>query len=238
MNKLTDRLQLIYDEINYGETVADIGTDHGYLPLALIKSRKSPHVIMSDISADSLAKCRENCEAFLAYSKKKESCDLRLGSGLEVLSPSEVDTVVIAGMGGMLIIEILSKNLSLSHSFKKFIIQPRRHIGRLRYWLLENNFRIINESLVRESRFIWPVLTVESGNRALMANSDPADIEYEYPLTLIDFRSELTEEYLRNALKIENEKLASKNSAGSPNPLEIRHQVHRVKRLEYLLDLL
>lgn len=238
MNKLTDRLQLIYDEITEGETVADIGTDHGYLPLALIKSGKSPKVIMSDISEGSLAKCRENCESFSAYYEKKQAYDLRLGSGLEVLSPSEVDTVVIAGMGGMLIIDLLSKDKALSHSFKKFIFQPRRHIGRLRYWLLENNFRITNESLVRESRFIWPVLTVESGNRALMANSDPTDIEYEYPLTLLDFKNKLTEEYLRNAHRIEREKLASKQSAENPDMFEIRRQTHRVKRLEYLLDLL
>lgn len=238
MNKLTDRLQLIYDEISAGETVADIGTDHGFLPLALIKSGKSPHVIMSDISEGSLAKCRENCEAFSAYSEKKEAFDIRLGSGLEVISPSEVDTVVIAGMGGMLIMELMGNDPYLSHSIKKFILQPRRHIGRLRYWLLDNNYRIAKESLVRESRFIWPILTVVPGNRALMANSDSSDVEYEYPLTLLYFRNELTEEYLRNAHRIETEKLASKRSAEVPDFFEIRHQAHRVKRLEYLLNLL
>ncbi len=238
MNKLTDRLQLIYDEISYGETVADIGTDHGFLPLALIESEKSPHVIMTDISEGSLKKCRDNCMAFSSQSGKKQAFDLRLGSGLEVLSHSEVDTVVIAGMGGILITELMSKDLFLSHSFKKFILQPRRHVGILRYWLIDNNFKITKESLVRENRFIWPILTVEPGNRAIMYNSDPTDIEYEYPLTLLNFRNELTEEYLRHAHRIEIEHLSAKNSAKNPDFFEIRSQTHRVKRLEYLLALL
>ena len=96
--KLTPRLQTIADEINPGETMADIGTDHGFLPVYLWENKISPNVIMADISAGSLAKAEENCRAFFP----DREFDLRLGNGLEILQPGEVDAVVMAGMGGIL----------------------------------------------------------------------------------------------------------------------------------------
>lgn len=105
--KLSDRLQLIADEINIGETMADIGTDHGFLPLYLLDSGKCPHVIMADISPGSLKKAEENCQL---YDKTREY-DLRLGNGIDVLADGEVDVVAIAGMGGLLICDILGWNL-------------------------------------------------------------------------------------------------------------------------------
>ena len=83
-----------------GKGIIDVGTDHGYVPLALLESGISEKVIMSDISAGSLLKCKENAEALLPDAAP---FDLRQGSGIEVLESGEVDTVIMAGMGGMLI---------------------------------------------------------------------------------------------------------------------------------------
>lgn len=105
--KLTPRLQKIADEIKPGETMADIGTDHGFLPLFLWEQGISPQVIMADISKGSLDKAAENCRLLAPDT----DFDLRLGSGLEVLAPAEVDTVVMAGIGGNLICELLGKDL-------------------------------------------------------------------------------------------------------------------------------
>ena len=233
MIKLTERLQKIYDQVRPGETVCDVGTDHGYLPLALLESGRSPRVIMSDISEGSLLKCRENAEALLPGAAP---FDLRLGSGIEVLEPGEVDTVVMAGMGGMLITEILGEDYKHSHSFRRYILQPRKHVGRLRYWLLDHDFTVVHEDLAREGKFIWPILTVESFGRALFVNADPNDIEFEYPLTLLKYRNELTEEYLRNALSLERLKLESKTAGSLTTPEELRTQRHRVSRLEYMVE--
>ena len=169
MIKLTERLQKIYDQVRPGESVCDVGTDHGYVPLALLESGRSPKAIMSDISAGSLAKCKVNAEAMLP---SLAPFDLRQGSGIEVLESGEVDTVIMAGMGGMLISEILEKDYHHSHSFKRYILQPRKHVGRLRYWLLDNDFTVVHEDLAREGKFIWPILTVESFGRALFVNAD------------------------------------------------------------------
>ena len=237
MINLSDRLKTIYDLVAPGETVADVGTDAGLLPASLLESGRSPKVIMTDISEGSLDKCRD-------YVAKNLSPDfieglhyeLRLGNGLQVLEPSEVDTVVMAGIGGMLSIEILSDDLELSHSFRRIILQPRRHVGRLRYWLWNNDFHIIREDLAREGRYIWPIITVEHGLRACFVNQDPDDIDCEYPLTLLKFKNDLTGEYLNNALRLEKEKLESKTGGKLTTNLELRTQQHRVSRLEYLIS--
>ena len=78
--------------------MADIGTDHGFLPVYLWEAGISPHVIMADISRGSLDKARDNCEML----HPGQDFDLRLGSGIEVLADGEVDAVAIAGMGGIL----------------------------------------------------------------------------------------------------------------------------------------
>ena len=233
MIKLTERLQKIYDQVRPGESVCDVGTDHGYVPLALLESGRSPNAIMSDISAGSLAKCKVNAEAMLP---SLAPFDLRQGSGIEVLKSGEVDTVIMAGMGGMLISEILEKDYHHSHSFKRYILQPRKHVGRLRYWLLDNDFTVVHEDLAREGKFIWPILTVESFGRALFVNADPDDVEFEYPLTLLEYRNELTEEYLRNALYLERLKLESKSAGSLTTFEELRTQKHRVARLEYMVE--
>lgn len=233
MVKLTERLQKIYDCILPGESVCDVGTDHGYVPLALLENGISDKVIMSDISAGSLKKCKENAEVLLPSAAP---FDLRQGSGIEVLESGEVDTVIMAGMGGMLITELLGKDYHHSHSFRRYILQPRKHIGRLRYWLLDNDFTVVHEDLAREGKFIWPILTVESFGRALFVNADPDDVEFEYPLTLLKYRNELTDEYLKNALHLERLKLESKSAGSLTTFEELRTQKHRVSRLEYMVS--
>ena len=119
MTKLTPRLNLIANEILPGETMADIGTDHGFLPLYLWEQKICPKVIMADISKGSLQKARDNCKT--AY--PDVDFDLRLGSGIEVLETGEVDVVAIAGMGGLLMTEILGVdlNIGMDGSDVKFI---------------------------------------------------------------------------------------------------------------------
>ena len=153
--KLSDRLELIADCIKAGETMADIGTDHGFLPLYLLKKGISPKVIMTDISPYSLDKARKNFEdekgTVLPSSFHPE---FRVGDGLKVLEPAEVDAVVMAGIGGKLMIEILEEDAAKSHSFGKFILQPRKHPGELRHYLYHNGFMIEEERLVREGKFL------------------------------------------------------------------------------------
>ena len=101
------RLLEIASLVEENSIVADIGTDHGYIPVYLMEEARAKRVIGSDISKGSLNKIVN----YVRMKKLEDKIDTRLGNGLEVLRPFEVDTVIIAGMGGMLIRDILEKNL-------------------------------------------------------------------------------------------------------------------------------
>ena len=231
MIKLTPRLKTIADEIENGETMADIGTDHGFLPLYLWEMGVCPHVIMADISKGSLSKAEENCRSL----HPDTAFDLRLGSGIEVLDTGEVEAVVIAGMGGILMTGILGADIEKSWSFKKLVLQPRNRIGQLRWWLYNNGFCISNEKLVREGKYICEVLTVVPREIAVTGDLGPDDIEYEFPHKLIDFKNELTEEYLNKKLNLEKMILKSMSQGRQEEPVRLRRQNYRVEYLEYLL---
>ena len=146
MIKITPRLKIMADEIEKGETMADIGTDHGFLPIYLWEAGICHKVIMADISRGSLSKAEENCRRL----HPDVDFDLRLGSGFEVLESGEFDAVAIAGMGGVLMTEILGADIQKTNSFRKLVLQPRNRVGHLRWWLYNNGFSIVNEKLVRE----------------------------------------------------------------------------------------
>ena len=134
--KLSERLMTIISLIPQNSIVADIGTDHGYIPAYLIENKISKKVIGTDISKGSLEKIIEYVRG-LGY---EEKIDSRLGDGLEVVKPYEIDTVIIAGMGGLLIRDILEKDKDVRESIVNFILQPMVAAKELREYLIENNF--------------------------------------------------------------------------------------------------
>lgn len=231
MIKLSPRLRKIADQINPGETMADIGTDHGFLPIYLWENKVCPKVIMADISSGSLAKAKENCDMYYPG----RTFDLRLGSGLEVLAAGEVDAVVMAGMGGILMTEILEKDSKKSLSFRKLVLQPRKDVGKLRYWLFDNGFSITNEALVREGKYICEIITAVPKEIAITRQMNGDDIEYEFPHSLIDYKDDLLEEYLSTKRNLEAEILSNMKKGKYTTPREIRHQTYRVEYIDYLL---
>ncbi|MBQ9016503.1 MAG: SAM-dependent methyltransferase [Firmicutes bacterium] len=156
--KLSERMQVIADHVDAGEVVADIGTDHGQIPVWLFASGISPRAILSDISDGSIRKAEETAAAY----QFGEGMSFRTGDGLSVLRPGEADTVIIAGMGGKLIRQILAADPGHTASFRKFILQPRKGQGPLRKWLLQNGYRILCEDVVREGRFLPEIITALS----------------------------------------------------------------------------
>lgn len=153
--QLSDRLQVMADKVHSGETCADIGTDHGYLGLYLYERDISPRVIMTDISEASLAKAK----ASFGARQFGNDVSFRVGNGLEVIGSGEVDCVVIAGMGGLLIRDILAADIEKTCSFNRLILQPRKAAGTLRKWLLEHGFVILCEDIVREGDFLPEIIT-------------------------------------------------------------------------------
>lgn len=141
-------------------TIADIGTDHGYLPYACYQSGIISHSILCDINQGPL----DNAIQTFKASPYEDSVSFRLGSGLEPLEVGEVDLVFIAGMGGGLIRDLLANALTKSHSFSYYILQPMTEQSELRKWLLENNFEFLWDGYIFESGKHYEVLVIASQN--------------------------------------------------------------------------
>ena len=167
--KLSNRLAAVAEKVPQGATVADIGTDHGYLAVYLVVEGISPSIVATDRAKGPLASAKQLVE-LLSLSHK---IDMRLGDGLAVLKPGEVNTVCIAGMGGMAIIDILKEQPEVVNQTQRFIFQPMRGASNLRKYLVENGFQIIDEDLAIDDGFYYEVIVAEAGQMTL--NDDEAE---------------------------------------------------------------
>ena len=235
---LSERLQAIADLIEYEETMADIGTDHGFLPVYLIKTGKCPYTIATDISSKSLKKAENLIDA----EDVLKDCSARVGDGLDPIEKGEVDNVVIAGMGGILMTEILSADISKSRSFKKFILQPRSKLYYLRKWIRDNGFTIKKEIIAKEGDRFCEILLVESCKEPNYSDGEGFLLSDYFPETLINNPNELTLEYLnhhlfKNETILNNlkENMSSTNDNDS-NALKMKEFEEMVNHLKFLIE--
>ena len=179
--RLSKRIYALANNVIDGHSIADIGTDHGYVPMLLMKEGRSPHVIMSDISEGSLAKAKETFAAVHLDDKVSES-DFRIGDGLQTIEAGEVDEIIIAGLGGHTIKSILADDEQKSRSFGRLILQPRKHSGTLRYYLYTHGWDIESENLAEEGKFACEIITaVPCGFTLREAPYPEDDIRWKYP---------------------------------------------------------
>lgn len=150
---LNSRLLKIAEMIRRGDRVADIGTDHAYLPVYLINSGISPLVYACDVSDGPLLNAKSNIEK-----AGVSGIELRKGSGFDALSPDDADTFVLAGMGGELIISLILAAHWIKNPRYELILQPMTSVEDLRKFLLENGFSIIEERAVCSMGRIYTVI--------------------------------------------------------------------------------
>lgn len=160
---LTPRLQLLTDWIGRGAHVVDVGTDHGYLPAWLILNHRTPFVIASDLRKGPLCHAQETAKRF----GLSEKINFRLCDGLSGISPGEVDTIIIAGMGGENIAAILSAAPWTKDGYHMMLLQPMSRAEELRVFLIKHGYQICREQLVRDRGVLYPVMYVLSGQMSL-----------------------------------------------------------------------
>lgn len=186
--KLSMRLQKIADFIPHNSITADIGTDHGYIPRYLVEENISKLVIASDVSQGSLDKTI----SYIDELKLNHKIIPRLGDGLEVIKPFEVDTLVIAGMGGLLIRDILEKDKNIKNSITHFILQPMVATKELREYLLNNGFIIIDEEIVFEDDKFYEIIFAKKGKDLV-----EKEIHYEISPILIKKNHSILVDFLK-----------------------------------------
>ena len=160
--ELTPRLQLLADWTPPGARLADVGTDHAYLPVWLRLHGRVVSAIACDLREGPLARARETGRLYGA-----DGIEYRLGNGLSVLSPEEADTIAIAGMGGENIAAILADAPWTADGKHTLLLQPQTRAEVLRAFLAENGYAIRREALAEDRGVLYPVMEAGGGEMSL-----------------------------------------------------------------------
>lgn len=144
--QLSKRLQAVAELVTPGSRVTDVGCDHAYASIYLAKNAISPHVIAMDVNQGPIDRAKEN---IIKYGCE-EKIEARKSNGLEKLNIGEADTILIGGMGGALMIQILSEKIEVMKSSRELVLQPQSEIHKVRYFLQEQDFLITDENMMKE----------------------------------------------------------------------------------------
>ncbi|AOZ91711.1 tRNA (adenine(22)-N(1))-methyltransferase [Paenibacillus crassostreae] len=168
--KLSKRLQYIMEQIPDGSTMADIGSDHAMLPVAAVQKGK----VLSAIAGEVNPGPRDAAAKQVASAGLIDKISVRLGDGLNVIEPGEVDVITIAGMGGGLISSILEQGISKLQGVKMLVLQPNVGEDLVRRWLLDNRWILISEHIMEEDRKVYEILTAvpKNNGETLLSNDD------------------------------------------------------------------
>ena len=188
---LTPRLEMILRNVK-ADCVADIGTDHAFIPIALAQMGK--RIIATDANVGPLNSARKNVE------KYGLDVTLRLGNGLAPLSIGEAEEIIMAGMGGELIKTIISDDFEKART-SRLILQPMNSQAELRRFLSESGFTVIAEDLAKEDRKIYNLIVAVSGkpqsvSRETDLHLPPALYSHPlFPMLLAKKEREFTKQY-------------------------------------------
>ena len=183
---LSKRLLTIASFVPPGSRVADVGTDHGYIPIYLVKNGVAKSAIAMDVRSGPLSRAAEH----VAEYGLSDSIELRLSDGLGSLSAGEADTVVISGLGGPLMMDILKKGERAAAAVDCFVLSPQSDIPGVRVFLRENGYRIEKEAFVKDEGKYYTVMQVFHGTerpgrvvddlygRDLLERADPVLYEF------------------------------------------------------------
>lgn len=195
--ELSRRMQRVADMVTDSRAVADIGCDHGYVSIYLVESGRTGHAYAMDVRKGPLSKAVEHVK----QKNLEEQIECRLSDGLERLAPGEADTLILAGMGGLLMIDILKRGSSHRRGDEILILQPQSDIAAVRRYIYEIGYRIQTEDMLVEDGKYYTIL------RAVSKKTEPkrelSEVEYRYGPCLLKLQHPVLAEYLEK----EQEKL-------------------------------
>lgn len=163
---LSKRLKALTDMVTQGNTVADVGCDHGFVSIYLVQKGLSPRVLAMDVRTGPLSRAEEHVEAYNlgAY------IETRLSDGLMAYQKEEADTLVCAGMGGKLMQKILSREPEKTKSFKELILQPQSELSEFRKFLREEGYAILQENILCEDGKYYFIIKASFRGKAVTDN--------------------------------------------------------------------
>lgn len=184
--ELSNRLRTLTKYVPKGSKVVDVGTDHAYIPIYLIRNQLAKACIATDINKGPLVKAQSNIKRYGI-----SNIELRLTNGLQGIKPEEAEVVMISGMGGYLIIDILSQAKEVVKGVKKLILQPQQDIEQVRRFLHQQGFKIETEDFTKDDDKYYVVIVAVPG-----VESYTEAYEYDYGKCLIEKKLPFFKEWM------------------------------------------
>ncbi|PLR85920.1 tRNA (adenine(22)-N(1))-methyltransferase TrmK [Bacillus canaveralius] len=157
---LSDRLKAVVQYIPAGSRLADIGSDHAYLPCHAVQQGIVTFAVAGEVAEGPYRSAKKQVDE----EGLSDNIFVRKGDGLDVISPGEVDCITIAGMGGTLIASILEKGKQKLPAVKRLILQPNIGAISIRKWLMEHDWKLVDEKILEEDGKIYEILAAEQGD--------------------------------------------------------------------------
>ncbi len=230
MIKLDARLSAVASLVRVGSRVADIGTDHAYLLTYLIERGICPEGIAADLRKGPL----DNARQTVIDADLSDKVELILSDGLENINEGSCDDIVLAGMGGNLIADILSKAYWIKNENINIVAQPMTHAEVLRQFFIDNAFEITKEKTATDGRRIYCVMSA-----TYTGEIKQHDISYIYTGQLFENNDRITYKYIEKMLTTLEKKLSALTGAGKPDEDnlgkiidEIRKNMEKIKWLQ------
>lgn len=217
---LSDRLKTISEMIdNNTKTIVDVGTDHGYIPIYLVKNKKINYAIASDINKGPVEKAKLNIKNY----NLENMINCRLGGGLTTIKKNEVEVAIIAGMGGNLIRDIIENSLDIFKKLDYVILQPVQNPEVLKEYIYSKGYDILDEELVKEDGKFYEIFKIRYNNNI----KEIENIYYEISEILLKKKHPVMKEYLNFKLEkyikiCDGLKLNSEGSISRKKELEFK----------------
>ena len=225
--ELSKRLTAVADLVTADSKIADIGTDHAYIPIWLVQKGRIPFAIAMDVNVGPL----ERAQIHVKQNCLEEQIELRLSNGCESLKPGEVDAAVIAGMGGGLLIRILQEGMDIVCTLKECILQPQSEIEKVRAFLLEEGFLFVREDMVEEEGKFYPMMKVippgQPNNRSEKCIKTWNETELRYGKLLLEERNQVLYDFLLREIRIKRGILSSLENNGSERAGQRRDEIRK-----------
>lgn len=202
--QISRRLQSVASFVQEGKILADVGCDHGYIPIYLLQKKKIEKAIAMDINQGPLMRAKEHIQEW----GLENYIDTRLSDGVDALKPNEAQSVVIAGMGGPLMEKILTEGEEVLETAIELVLQPQSEIGHFRKFLSENGYCITHEEMILEDGKYYPIMRVVHGKMEVQTEA-----EYLYGKKLLQNRNAVLKEFLEREQKKAEELLGKLNNS-------------------------
>lgn len=161
MVELSRRMQAVADMVSEENRVCDVGCDHGYVSIYLVQSGRAPSALAMDVNEGPLLRAKDHVRRYGV----EPYITLRLSDGLSAYRIGEADSLICAGMGGRLLLKILSKEPEKTADFKELILQPQSEIALFRRTLRENGYVLLEEDMIYEEGKFYPLMKVKKAGQ-------------------------------------------------------------------------